>query len=316
MMKDLLKHTIACRIAGCLAAFCLTFVSCTSTVDDGLQDSRAITFTPAADTRAAVTGSEDMGDFQVWGWYGGDGTAAPNNVFDGTVVYKDAGWNYTDGVRYWKAGETYNFYAVYPTDVKANVSSDGTITVTNFDCSKTGTEAVDLMTATATGNGSNPAPVALTFNHELAKVNVNIRTEESTATVVDATMWGIGYRGNFSKSNGNAQWEILTQATEESSPFTRTKEATIDKLGIPLLNEMLLPPQDITNTQGATIYVSYRYTGDNVPTEKEVTLPAITWAAGKSYTYTLTIEPDGRIHFDPPTINKWGEAQGGIIIVA
>lgn len=294
----------------------LTVASCTSTLsDEPTTDIRAISFMPTAETRAAVTGTSlpDGSSFSVWGGYDNDAT----NVFKGeTVTEENDVWTYGDDYRYWIAGKTYNFYAVYPTDVKADVSSYGTITVTNFDCSKTGSEAVDLMTATATGNDSNPAPVALTFNHELAKVNVNIRTEESTATVVDATMWGIGYRGNFSKSNGNAQWEILTQATEESSPFTRTKEATIDKLGIPLLNEMLLPPQDITNTQGATIYVSYRYTGDNVPTEKEVTLPAITWAAGKSYTYTLTIEPDGRIHFDPPTINKWGEAQGGIIIVA
>lgn len=203
-MKDLLKHTIACRIAGCLAAFCLTFVSCTSTVDDGLQNSRAITFTPAADTRAAVTGYEDMGDFQVWGWYGGDGTAAPNNVFDGTVVYKDAGWNYTDGVRYWKAGETYNFYAVYPTDVKADVSSYGTITVTNFDCSKTGSEAVDLMTATATGNGSNPAPVALTFNHELARVNIIVTSEGDAVNISNAQLYGISHIGSL---NGN-EWDF------------------------------------------------------------------------------------------------------------
>lgn len=303
----------------------LTVASCTSTLsDEATTDARAISFMPAAETRAAVTGTSlpDRSSFLVWGGYGDNASSInTTNVFDGeTVTESNGAWDYTGGTRYWMAGKTYNFYAVYPVVLPAgavaDVSTDGTITVTNFDCSKTGTEAVDLMTATATGNSSNPAPVALTFNHELAKVNVNIRTEESTATVVDATMWGIGYRGNFSKSNGNAQWEILTQATEESSPFTRTKEATIDKLGIPLLNEMLLPPQDITNTQGATIYVSYRYTGDNTVKEKRVSLPAITWEAGKSYTYTLTIEPDGRIHFDPPTINEWGEAQGGIIIVA
>lgn len=312
----------------------LPAASCTDTLGgDPDTDARAITFTPAAETRAAVDGTTlpANSSFKVWGWYGTDDPIT-NNVFDGETVTKSGeAWTYGGGNRYWIAGMTYNFYGVYPVypqtssdngTTTATVDDTGKITVTNFDCSKTGEEAVDLMTATNTRTLSNPieddetSAVAMKFKHELARVNVTIKTEESTATAVSAKMWGIGYQGNFSKSNGNAQWETLVQAAEGNTPFTRTAEATIDKLGIPLLNEMLLPPQNITDTQGATIYVSYRYTGDNTVKEKRVSLPAITWEAGKSYTYTLTIEPDGRIHFDPPTINEWGEAQGGIIIVA
>ena len=285
-MKDLLKHTIACRIAGCLAAFCLTFVSCTSTVDDGLQNSRAITFTPAADTRAAVTGYEDMGDFQVWGWYGGDGTAAPNNVFDGTVVYKDAGWNYTDGVRYWKAGETYNFYAVYPTDVKADVSSYGTITVTNFDCSKTGSEA-----ATATGNGSNPAPVALTFNHELARVNIIVTSEGDAVNISNAQLYGISHIGSL---NGN-EWDF-GGISDVNAPSFETESLSIpanDTQDYFLFGGDLLLPPHKSLSDNATLDFSYQYTiGDTTSKSASIKLKTSSvtaWEKGKRYNYRINI---------------------------
>ena len=291
MMKDLLKHTIACRIAGCLAAFCLTFVSCTSTVDDGLQNSRAITFTPAADTRAAVTGYEDMGDFQVWGWYGGDGTAAPNNVFDGTVVYKDAGWNYTDGVRYWKAGEIYNFYAVYPTDVKANVSSEGTITVTDFDCSQTGDAAVDLMTATATGNGSNPAPVALTFNHELARVNIIVTSEGDAVNISDARLYGISHIGSL---KGN-EWDF-GGISDVNAPSFETESLSIpanDTQDYFLFGGDLLLPPHKSLSDNAALSFSYQYTtGDTALKSASVKLKTssvTTWEKGKRYNYRINI---------------------------
>lgn len=290
-MKDLLKHTIACRIAGCLAAFCLTFVSCTSTVDDELQDSRAITFTPAADTRAAVTGSEDMGDFQVWGWYGGDGTAAPNNVFDGTVVYKDAGWNYTDGVRYWMAGKTYNFYAVYPTDVKADVSSDGTITVTDFDCSQTGDAAVDLMTATATGNGSNPAPVALTFNHELARVNIIVTSEGDAVNISDARLYGISHIGSL---NGD-EWNF-GRISDVNAPSFETESLSIpanDTRDYFLFGGDLLLPPHKSLSDNATLDFSYQYTiGDTTSKSASIKLKTssvTTWEKGKRYNYRINI---------------------------
>lgn len=77
---------------------------------------------------------------------------------------------------------------------------------------------------------------------------------------------------------------------------------------------MLLPPQNIVDSQ-VSLSVSYHYFALNEEHTKTATLPAITWEAGKSYTYTLTIESDGRIHFETPVIDKWDEALGGIIIV-
>ena len=296
MMKDLLKHTIACRIAGCLAAFCLAFVSCTSTVDDGLQDSRAITFqAPQADTRAVVENGDTLpADFRVWGWHGTDGTYT-DNIFDATVVYKDAGWNYTDGVRYWKAGETYNFYAVYPVNV-GTCESDGTITVTNFDCSKTGADAVDLMTATATGVVADNmikggGKVDLTFQHALARVNIIVTSKGDAVNISDARLYGICHKGSL---NGN-EWDF-GEISDVNAPSFET-----ESLSIPANEtqdyflfggDLLLPPHK-SLSDNAALSFSYQYTtGDTTLKSASVKLKTssvTTWEKGKRYNYRINI---------------------------
>ncbi len=322
-MKDLLKHTIACRIAGCLAVFCLAFVSCTSTVDDGPQDSRAITFqAPQADTRAVVENGERLpADFRVWGWHGTDGTNT-DNIFDATVVYKNAGWNYTDGVRYWKSGEIYNFYAVYPvfplptgegdTQTTSTVTTGGTITVTNFDCSKTGTEAVDLMTATATGitytAEQTPQPVVMEFSHLLAKVEFVGKSEGGNATVNKLVLGNIFTKGTYDDSSASL-WSNLT-----SQDITISNSTDLTSDGENVSDDMLLIPQTLTSPQ-----LTVTYSTDTETNRTETyTLPIdiiSSWMAGQSYRYTFTITGGGYIIFDAPTVNKWGSATGGSITI-
>ena len=145
----------------CLSGVALVLGACTSEVTDGgntpADGPVPISFqTP--ETRAAKDGF-DVGDaFSVWGWYADDAGTNSRQVFNAEEVTNGGNnsWSY-DGTQYWIAGKTYDFYAVYPTTVKAEVSANGTITITDFDASKTGTEAVDLMTASATDvDGSNP----------------------------------------------------------------------------------------------------------------------------------------------------------------
>lgn len=276
----------------------LTVASCTSTLsDEPTTDTRAISFMPAADTRAAVTGTSlpDGSSFSVWGWYGTKGTIT-NNVFDGETVTKSGGaWTYGGGSRYWIAGKTYNFYAVYPaellTDVKADVSSDGTITVTDFDCSQTGDAAVDLMTATATGNGSNPAPVALTFNHELARVNIIVTSEGDAVNISDALLYGISHKGSL---NGN-EWDF-GEISDVNAPSFKT-----ESLSIPANNtqdyflfggDLLLPPHK-SLSDNATLDFSYQYTiGDTTSKSVSIKLKTssvTTWEKGKRYNYRINI---------------------------
>ena len=260
----------------------LLMAACTNELVDSAADgARAISFTSAAETRAAVEGNALPADFKVWGGY--DDNAV--NVFKGeTVQYPN--WTYTGGTQYWIPGKTYNFYGVYPVSVNASCATDGTLTVSDFDCSKTGADAVDLMTASQTGisyaAGVTPQSVAMNFGHELAKVNVVATVEGGDATVTNITFAGMATKGDYSSSS-TGKWSITAKES-----FTNSTSQILNTEGVDLLGDMLLIPQDVS---GFTVTVDYTVGGVAQP-RKVITLPTTIsqWDKGKSYKYTLSFK--------------------------
>lgn len=256
----------------------LLMAACTNELVDSAADgARAISFTSAAETRAAVEGNALPADFKVWGGY--DDNAV--NVFKGeTVQYPN--WTYTGGTQYWIPGKTYNFYGVYPVSVNASCASDGTLTVSDFDCSKTGADAVDLMTASRTGmSGDNPQQVVMQFGHELARVNVVATVEGGNATVTNITFAGMATSGDYSSTGG---W-----SNTATGSFTNPTDQTLNTEGVDLLGDMLLIPQAVS--EDFTLTVDYTVGGVAQP-QKVITLPTTIsqWDKGKSYKYTLSFK--------------------------
>lgn len=301
----------------CLSGVALVLGACTSEVADGgnapADGPVPISFqTP--ETRAAKDGFDAGDAFSVWGWYADDAAGTNSRqVFDAEKVTNGGGnlWSY-DGTQYWIAGKTYDFYAVYPTDVNAQVSQDGTITIENFDASQTGADAVDLMTASATGmNGDSPQMVGLRFGHLLSRVNIMVQAEGSDAQISQARLSGIKTTGDYDSSNSSASW--ILDGTTSSFDLPSGGNYTATSVPSNLLGDMLVPPQPVS---GFILSVDYSFAGTSAAT-KEITLPADVvsqWEAGQSYTYTLTLSSN-YISFGIPVVNEWGEASGGIIIV-
>lgn len=304
----------------------LPAASCTDTLGgDPDTDARAITFTPAAETRAAVeTDFPDDSSFSVWGWYGTDDQIT-NNVFDGETVTKNGeAWTYGGGNRYWIAGMTYNFYGVYPVypqtssdnGTTATVDATGKITVTNFDCSKTGEEAVDLMTAIPPSityvAGTEPQPVAMEFKHELAKVSIVIHARYADVTLQEATLYGIVIQGNMELTTDGVQWTLGKETELTDTPFQYLpNDGHVINMGkeINLWDYLLLIPQSISNLKLKLRYIDS--SGNESNSEISLRTPTITqWIAGQSYRYTLSIEPDG-ILFENLTSDEWGETSSG-----
>lgn len=271
---------------------CLTTLlmpGCTSPIgsgDDPYPSTLAINFgTPQADTRAAVNSSADMDDFSVWGGYDG------NNVFNQVTVHSP-GWTYDGGTRYWIPGKTYNFYAVHPAGV-GSCDSDGTITIEDFDCSKTGNEAVDLMTARATGLEGSEAPmVGLKFGHELARVNFQAKAQGSKVTITSFKINGVSYAGDFSQqpSSESAQWTPKKVTSAGDGFFSVTNimiENTTDLLG-----DLLILPQQL-ETGKQQLAISFRYDGETTDRTQTIDLRiengTTEWTASQSYTYTLDL---------------------------
>lgn len=305
----------------------LPAASCTDTLGgDPDTDARAITFTPAAETRAAVDDASELGNFSVWGWYGEPTGSIDKNVFDGVIVTKGTdGWGYT-GTQYWIPGMKYNFYGVYPVyhptsdnnETTATVTSDGTITVTNFDCSETGADAVDLMTATDTRTLSNPikdnetSAVAMKFQHELAKVSIVIRARYADVTLKEAALYGIVIQGNMELTTDGVQWTLGKETELTDTPFQYLpNDGHVINMGkeINLWDYLLLIPQSISNLKLKLRYIDS--SGNESNSEISLRTPTITqWIAGQSYRYTLSIEPDG-ILFENLTSDEWGETSSG-----
>ena len=299
------------RAWGAAVAMLLLGASCTQDLpgDDG-NDDAAISFSAPAVTRAAVESFQTGDAFSVWGWYNNNN--AIGNPFSGeTVTSNGSAWSYTGGLRYWVLGATYDFYAVYPAEgITSACTQDGNITVTDFDASATGDDAVDLMTAKALdiyATADDIRPVGLEFEHLLAKVNIMVESQGGTANITSAKLSGIQASGDYD-SSAATPWALDT-ATHE---FTAS-DTTANQIASSLFGDLLLPPQPVGTF---TFEITYSY-GGSAPETRSVPLPAdvvTQWEAGKSYTYTLTLTSD-YIIFGVPAVNEWGEASGGIIIV-
>lgn len=296
-----------------LSAVVVMFLgACTSEVPGTSETAEAISF-GVPQTRAAVETANDMDAFSVWGWYTDTETSGdPISVFDETRVDQASGWNYEGGTRYWIPGKTYSFYGVYPATLstaKVNVSTDGTITITDFDCSATGEDAVDLMTAVPLQiyDGADASAVVMKFNHLLAKVNIMATVEGGNVTVTSVVFSGMATRGNYNSSTN--EWNDTTQGN-----FSSSESKVLNSTGVDLLGDMLLIPQTITDN----FKISVTYTIDDEEETKtaEIALPtanASNWEAGKSYRYTLAFKGNNIIF----TVNvmPWNYSTGGIITV-
>lgn len=294
-----------------LSALLLT-AACTDELAENPADgARPIAFTPAAETRAVVEGTTlpSGSSFNVWGWYG-TGNEINKNVFNNITVTESGGsWNYTGGTQYWIPGMTYNFYGVYPASATASVTTDGIITITEFDCSATGTNAVDLMTATATGLSGDDAPtVAMKFGHLLAKIEFVGKSEGGNATINKLVLSNISTQGTY-VSSPVPLWSNLTS---KDITIDSSTDLTLD--GVSVSGDMLLIPQTLNAPQLTVTYSTDTETGRT----ETYTLPVdvvSSWVAGQSYRYTFTVTGGGYIIFDVPTVNKWGSATGGNITI-
>ncbi len=271
----------------------------------------AITFNAKPVTRAAVTDNNPMTSFAVWGGYEqAEGSMVP--VFNETEVSKATGtWEY-EGTRYWVMDRTYHFYAVHPSEVTGvKVTSDGNITITDFDASaKTGEEAIDLMTASATGisytENQTPVPVPLSFEHLLARVEFIGLVEGGNATVTSIQLTGITTTASYNSAN-------IPYWTEPKTGTISGRETNLSAEGISMFGDLLMLPQNLNSVKLNIIYNTDTQTGVTA----SFTLPTnvTEWQAGMSYKYTFTVTGGGYIIFNTPTVETWDEATGGNITI-
>ena len=282
-----------------MAGASLAAISCTKTTAPGTEASPegAITFS-GVDTKAAVEDVSEINEFSVWGYYTPED--ASSAVFDNVKVTKeDNQWKY-DGLRFWQSGKRYDFYALYPAvetlttgeqraadNITCNAS--GALSITGFDSTK----GHDLMTASRTGmSGDTPQTVGFTFSHELTHLSFMLET--NAVTVVSSVLYGVDYKGTFTKNAASSSWSPSEDgtATLDSSPF-KVDNPTVSEGTVTLFDDILMiPHSDLTE---AVLSISYRKNSSSDPDEIEKLSLNLSdtdvkaWEKGQSYRYTLQL---------------------------
>lgn len=318
-MKDL-KNYIMLFCGVCL------FQSCFKTeIDKGIEE--AIVFSSTTSRAVIENDFPEGASFSVWGWYSAVGKE-PYKIFNGISVTKSAsGWDY-EGTQYWLEDRFYDFYAIYPENT--GTVEDGIIKVKNFDCSKTGDDAVDLMIAARQNmNGSSSQIVNLKFKHLLSKLQFILKADRATQDIVgdinltNAKLYGLyskaSYYGSFISTddeNINGSWSVEGNiGTNEKPNYSHQSKTQVTVDGINLFSDELLVIPGFLNDN---VILEISYTIGSVSTTKYFNLgftQVAEWEAGKSYRYTMAIIDEDHIIFEVPTVLPWSKGTGGIIIV-
>lgn len=293
----------------------MAIAGCAKTVHTPENGRHSIGFNVQEPVKSAVTGAADIASFEVWGWYGSNTEERNKNVFNGTQVKKTGSvWTY-DNLQYWVPDMNYIFYAVYPFGV-VECSADGTVTVEKFDCSATGSDAVDLMTAGAVeGSGNSPQSVVFKFSHELAKVKFTVKTADPDGVAVSLLkLYGISAKGSLTKpQKGSALWNLENAVGSDDTPYFVKEEVVLNagnSYTAEPFGELLLPPH--AALAEARLSFSYYY-GSNSTQIKSADIPLAagtggitSWEAGKSYNYTVEIQANRDIKINV-TVTDWDE---------
>lgn len=230
----------------------------------------------------------------------------------GSYFYKESITIGTPTKFYWPTSDyRMSFYAYYPYGnsaftVQSAASATGHPTYAYTVPTAIGSQ-VDVMTASQTDiAGGSSSPVSLSFSHQCAAIKVRItNSTTSSITVNSVSIEGVEYTGTLC----NGTWALSgTKNNSSVNPFTLTcntavaASATADLTGT--TNIFLMLPQTLTSSAKLKMVI------DSEEYEAEL---SGSWQAGKTYTYSVTKEPEEILFIDLglPLGTKW--AKGNIV---
>lgn len=320
--------------------FCLSSCSKDKQGQDGPGNEIKFGVSDFVYTKAVIDKSFPEGSaFNVWGYFTGNddlqhdvfsGTADNAVTAENTVTLQAGGkWTYP-GIKYWFPSLPYYFYAIYPAgqtgvsfakrqQAGSPAAESDVLTISKFDCTAKGADAVDLMTASFyTPQHTNGQVVDFHFNHELSRVVVKAISEGPAVTVSSAKIYEVYYTGSMTSYNQIevpedlkmvTTWALEDKCNADNTPFTGTGAAfdSVNGFGEKnLIDQMLMIPQNLE--QSAVLEIKYRYSGeteDRVYTRNLKELSSNGWQAGKAYVYNMTFK-SGAVDIKV-TVNPWDE---------
>lgn len=326
-----MKKTQAPLMIAALAA--VTLASCSQDEPVSANQGRAIDFRSAMASRATETTNKNLTSINVAAFMGEklffpvmDFTKGSDDYFTSTTEY------------YWPGDDTQlTFYAYAPANPGGVVTLNATDkSMSNFSPAATMADQIDFVTSTATGTKSEneTSGVPLTFNHQLAQIEVRAKSDNTVYTFAIS-----GVRIGQAVSTGDfnfttSAWNLAEDKAIYEESYETAKTLTSDAVSVMGEggNAMLIPQQltawdpktDPKNTsEGAylsvKLNVSTTETGVQVypfPSDANCQWAAIpidtNWQAGKKYIYTLDLT-HGAGYVDPKDPQPGDPVLGGPI---
>lgn len=303
-----MKKTKAPLMIAAIAA--LALASCSDEEPVSTNKGRAIDFRSAMDTRSSETTNANLTSIQAVAFMG-------NQLFFPEMTFtKGSDGFFTSTTEYYWPGDNteLSFYAYSPANPGGTVTlTTDEKTLSNFSPAATMADQIDFVTANATGTKTlnETSGVPLTFNHQLAQIEVRAK---SNNTVYTFAITGVKIGQPVSKGTFDfttSDWTLGPDKAIYTETYTTPKVLTSDATSVMGNggNAMILPQQltawdpegDASNTQkGAYLSVKLNVTTTETgvqvypfPSDANCQWAAIpintNWEAGKKYIYTLDL---------------------------
>ena len=328
------QNTMRMLATVALIATAATVISCNKHLPDpALPQGTAIQFTTEDNWTKAIADESTLESegFRVWGWFKGTTEGHifyTNKTDDGTHVTDSNGeWTYDpENPRYWMNG-TYDFFAVYPNAIAANVTHANDAFTFAYTLPSNANEQVDILVASSpdidgSDSSVHESGVNLRFEHALCQLSFEATATKSkdeeqsnTNDNLKAIIYGIDIYARESGSYSSVTEEWVSSGTIENIYSVKGNDNLIMGEWTTLESGIIMLPQ---NLSGARLEV--RYYGERedktlgVCTYKHFFDSNANWEKAQKIKYQIEIARNGAILFTP-VVTPWVNASGGSFIV-
>ena len=281
-----------------------SLTACQQNEPEAIVNDGTIKFMSAQTRATETTELKDLEDngFKVYAYTGATTTY---DVFSGalaTPITKPSTenvtiWN-TDVTKYWAINQTYDFLCVYPNNITA--TRNGRVNTVSF----TNDGTVDYVAAVATCTTITDLainPVALTFNHQLARVAIKFANKFTadeggfTIKVSNVALKALPNVATFTYTNGTTTSVTATGSADMALTFDK---AVDNIMTISATTDATTVYKYIVPTTASTVYkLTYKveiYNGNELlntfdQSTEGVDLSSIQFTAGQSYLFTANV---------------------------
>ena len=241
-----------------------------------------------------------------------------------TVSYADSQWSFDDGKHYWPASGSLNFFAHSPkalTDTHCTFAPEPYDAEDNpdgysEDCPRIVCSALPVVFTNNTDNtkeliyaytpaqnkaGQGASGVTMTFKHPFARIYFKLAASHPNITINSITFKTLKNNGSCTFDGTTTTWTLTGAATNLVASYSPGASFTTDLEAQSIGGPFLVIPQNWTGE----IEVNATWTELDITQTVSTTIPAITWQAGYSYTYTFTINPNALIVKTDKFTEQW-----------